>query len=99
LTQILASPTLQPEDKKLVVSEVLKAAGAAKEENVKNLLEVLAENNRLALVQGIIEKYEVLMSAYRGEVEAVITSAQVSGLYGEWRSRALLIHMGIDFGF
>ncbi|KAA8906281.1 OSCP/delta subunit of ATPase [Sphaerosporella brunnea] len=77
LNRILASPTLKAEDKKLVVSEILKASGAAQDKTIKNFLEVLAENNRLALVQGIIEKYEVLMSAYRGEVEAVITSAQV----------------------
>jgi F-type H+-transporting ATPase subunit O len=76
LTTILASPTLKAEDKKVVVSEMLKASGQDK--TIKNLLEVLAENNRLSLVGGIIEKYDMLMGAHRGEVEAVITSAVVS---------------------
>ncbi|KAI5818782.1 OSCP/delta subunit of ATPase [Pyronema omphalodes] len=73
LANILASPTLKAEDKKAVISEVLKVAGQDK--TVKNLLEVLAENNRLGLVGGIIEKFGVLMGAHRGEVETTITSA------------------------
>ncbi|KAF8244283.1 ATP synthase subunit 5 [Wilcoxina mikolae CBS 423.85] len=73
LVNILASPTLKAEDKKLVVAEISKAAGQDK--IVKNLLEVLAENNRLGLVSGIIEKYGILMGAHRGEIETIITSA------------------------
>jgi len=76
LVNILASPTLKAEDKKLVVTEISKAAGQDK--TVKNLLEVLAENNRLGLVNGIIEKYGILMGAHRGEIETIITSAVVS---------------------
>ncbi|KAF8543784.1 OSCP/delta subunit of ATPase [Trichophaea hybrida] len=73
LVNILASPTLKAEDKKLVVAEISKAAGQDK--TVKNLLEVLAENNRLGLVNDIIEKYGILMGAHRGEIETIITSA------------------------
>jgi F-type H+-transporting ATPase subunit O len=81
LVNILASPTLKAEDKKLVVAEISKAAGQDK--TVKNLLEVLAENNRLGLVSDIIEKYGILMGAHRGEIETIITSAVVSrGFYG-----------------
>lgn len=54
----------------------MKAAGQDK--SIKNLLEVLAENNRLGLVGGIVEKFDVLMGAHRGEIEAIITSATVS---------------------
>ncbi|KAI5842707.1 OSCP/delta subunit of ATPase [Tricharina praecox] len=73
LVRILASPTLKTDDKKLVIAEVMKAAGQDK--SIKNLLEVLAENNRLGLVGGIVEKFDVLMGAHRGEIEAIITSA------------------------
>jgi len=38
-------------------------------------LTALAENNRLGLLEGICEKFGRLMSAYRGEMELVITSA------------------------
>lgn len=76
LVTILASPVLKSEDKKIVVAEVLKASGSDK--TIKNLLEVLADNNRLGLVNGIINNYDILMSAQRGEVEAIITSATVS---------------------
>lgn len=68
-----------------MAAEVLKASGQDK--TVKNLLEVLAENNRLNLLNGIIEKYGVLMGAHRGEVKAIISSAAVSWVLrglGKW---------------
>lgn len=40
-------------------------------------MEALAENNRLGMLGGVIDKFTVLMSAHRGEVEAVVTSAVV----------------------
>ena len=43
---------------------------------MKNFLQTLAENNRLGLLEGVCEKFGELMSAYRGEMELVITSAQ-----------------------
>ncbi|KAF3922219.1 hypothetical protein ABW21_db0209496 [Orbilia brochopaga] len=77
LTSIISSPTLSAPDKALLVTEISKAVpGASGDKNFKNLLEVLAEHNRLGLLNGIAEKFAVLMGAHRGEVEAVITSAQ-----------------------
>lgn len=52
-------------------------AGAEKSEILKNFLQTLAENNRLGVLQGVCEKFEVLMGAYHGEIELNITSAQV----------------------
>lgn len=43
---------------------------------VQNFLDTLAENNRLGQLEGVCEKFGVLMSASRGEVEMTITSAQ-----------------------
>lgn len=52
-----------------------RAAGS--NDTVKNFLATLAENNRLGLLKGICDKFRELISASRGEVEIVITSAQV----------------------
>lgn len=53
------------------------AGGADKNEILKNFLATLAENNRLGLLEGVIEKFETLISAHKGEIELSITSAQV----------------------
>lgn len=45
---------------------------------VKNFLKTLAENNRLSILEGVCEKFGVLMGAARGEVDLTVTSAQVS---------------------
>ncbi|KAK6500702.1 ATP synthase F0 subcomplex subunit OSCP atp5 [Arthrobotrys conoides] len=77
LTSVISSPTLSASDKSSLIAEIAKAVpGASGDKNFKNLLEVLAENNRLGLLGGIAEKFGVLMGAHRGEVEAIITSAQ-----------------------
>ncbi|KAF8420104.1 ATP synthase delta subunit-domain-containing protein [Tirmania nivea] len=74
LNQILASPTLDQQAKSTVVSELQKLIGADK--NIGNLLQILAENNRLGLLRPVTEKFEALMKAHKGEVEAIVTSAQ-----------------------
>ncbi|EPS44982.1 hypothetical protein H072_940 [Dactylellina haptotyla CBS 200.50] len=77
LITVISSPTLTPADKSFLITEIQKAVpGASGDKNFKNLLEVLAENNRLGLLGGIAEKFAVLMGAHRGEIEATITSAQ-----------------------
>lgn len=50
---------------------------------MKNFLATLAENNRLGLLPGVCAKFAELMSAARGEVEMVVTSAEV-GLSSWW---------------
>ncbi|KAK4667310.1 ATP synthase F0 subcomplex subunit OSCP atp5 [Podospora pseudopauciseta] len=75
LVGILEAPTLSAADKSAVVSELTKSAGVSGE-TVKNLLAALAENNRLGLLPGVCAKFGELMSAARGEVEMVVTSAQ-----------------------
>jgi len=46
-----------------------------KTQTLQHFLETLAENNRLSLLDGVCEKFGTLMSAAKGEVEMVITSA------------------------
>jgi F-type H+-transporting ATPase subunit O len=74
LAQILASPTLNPNEKSVIISEVQKVIGSDK--NIQGLLQVLAENNRLGLIEPIIDQYATLIKAHKGEIEAIITSAQ-----------------------
>ena len=50
---------------------------------VKNLLLTMADHNRLGLLEGVCTKFAELMSAGRGELEMVVTSAQVSACAGK----------------
>ncbi|KAL4867725.1 hypothetical protein BDV12DRAFT_170965 [Aspergillus spectabilis] len=76
LNRILSTPTLTVADKQAIVTELQKVAGADKGELLKNFLSTLAENNRLGLLGDVVDKFAALMSAHRGEIELVITSAQ-----------------------
>ncbi|KAI1366106.1 ATP synthase delta subunit-domain-containing protein [Xylaria arbuscula] len=77
LATVLATPTLSEGDKSQIVAELQKSIGAAgANETVKNFLAALAENNRLSLLKDVIDKFGVLISASRGEVEMVVTSTQ-----------------------
>jgi F-type H+-transporting ATPase subunit O len=49
---------------------------------VKNFLNELAANNRLSVLASVSEKFAQLMSAHRGEVELIVTSAAVSQYWG-----------------
>lgn len=78
LADVLSAPTLTESDKKQIVAELTKIVGTADKEGVvKNFLDTLAENNRLGVLQPVTEKFAQLMSAYRGEIELSVTSAQV----------------------
>ena len=78
LQRIVSAPTLSAEDKQQIINELQKQIGGAdKGDTVKNLLNTLAENNRLGILEGVCEKFGTLISAYRGEVECIITSAAV----------------------
>lgn len=77
LTTILNAPTLSVSDKQQIIKELQTVAGGADKNDVlKNFLATLAENNRLGLLEGVIEKFETLISAHKGEIELSITSAQ-----------------------
>lgn len=77
LQTILSAPTLSDTDKSQIVAELEKHTGGAdKSGTVKNFLSALAEHNRLSLLEGACEKFGTLMSAARGEMEVVVTSAQ-----------------------
>ncbi|OTB05324.1 hypothetical protein M426DRAFT_319874 [Hypoxylon sp. CI-4A] len=75
LVSILSTPTLSSADKSAIVAELQKNS-ASSNETVKNFLATLAENNRLGILPGVCEKFGQIISASRGEVELVVTSAQ-----------------------
>lgn len=78
LVSILSTPTLSAADKSAIIAELQKSAGAASSnEIVKNFLATLAENNRLGILPGVCEKFGEIIRASRGEVELIVTSAQV----------------------
>ncbi|KAI1173164.1 ATP synthase delta subunit-domain-containing protein [Nemania sp. FL0916] len=77
LASVLATPTLTDSDKSAILGELQKnLGGAGSNDTVKNFLSTLAENNRLGLLKGVCDKFGELISASRGEVEMVVTSAQ-----------------------
>jgi F-type H+-transporting ATPase subunit O len=76
LPRILSAPSLTVEDKKAIIVELQKHSGGGGEV-IKNFLNTLAENNRLGALEGVCDKFAELMSAHRGEVELVVTSAAV----------------------
>lgn len=77
LQTILSAPMLSDNDKSQIIAELQKHTGGQDKSNtVKNFLAALAENNRLALLEGVCEKFETLMGAARGEIELLITTAQ-----------------------
>lgn len=78
LNSILAAPTLTPGDKSQIIAELQKHMGGLdKGDTVKNFLQTLADNNRLNILEGVCENFTTLMVAARGEIDLVITSAQV----------------------
>lgn len=79
LSPALATPTLSVSDKQQIVQELSKHIGHQDKDGVvKNFLSTLAENNRLGVLEHVVEKFAVLMGAARGEVELTVTSAAVS---------------------
>ncbi|KAI8624010.1 OSCP-domain-containing protein [Xylariaceae sp. FL1651] len=77
LATILSTPTLSEGDKSAIVAELQKSIGnAGSNETVKNFLATLAENNRLALLKSVCDKFGELISASRGEIEMIVTSSQ-----------------------
>ena len=87
LSTILHAPSLSTSDKQQIVQELTKHIGQQDKEGVvKNFLSTLAENNRLGVLEGVVEKFGVLMGAHRGEVELTVTSAAVRLLQDAWRT-------------
>ncbi|GMM32639.1 F1F0 ATP synthase subunit 5 [Martiniozyma asiatica (nom. inval.)] len=73
VSAILANPALSLDARKEVVASL--SAQLKLEQVTTNLLNVLAENNRLSIFPGVAKQFSVLNAAYNGVVEATVVSA------------------------
>ncbi|KAI9910974.1 hypothetical protein PsorP6_010773 [Peronosclerospora sorghi] len=69
----LHDPTISRASKREDIAKVMEKAKFSKP--VAGLFDVLADNGRLPDALGVISAYKKLMGAYRGEVQAKVTSA------------------------
>jgi ATP synthase delta (OSCP) subunit len=79
LQSIVVNPALSHNEKADVVQLLTQTGGGGVEasKSVKNLLSVMSENGRLGQLDGVVAAFEKLMRAHKGEVDVVVTSAQV----------------------
>jgi F-type H+-transporting ATPase subunit O len=75
----VSNPTLSAQDRKAGLDALYATAGGPKKEAVsdvtKNLFGLLADNGRLQETPGIIEGFNDLVAAHKGELTVVVTSA------------------------
>lgn len=82
MPSILNAPSMTQNDKSQIVQELQRHMGnLEKGDTVKQFLKTLAENNRLGILEGVCEKFAVLMGAAKGELEMVVQSASVRHSY------------------
>ncbi|EPY51167.1 F0-ATPase delta subunit [Schizosaccharomyces cryophilus OY26] len=71
--QFIANPSINYEDKKLIVSSLSKMTGG--DALLSNFFNILSVNNRLSMLDRIENQFQKIMRVQRGEVEVTITSA------------------------
>ena len=67
------NPTLSASERSKVLKSLVPKSASPM---LLNLLEVLSENGRLGSAAKVFADFSTLMSAYRGEVEVTVTSAE-----------------------
>lgn len=79
LQSVVVNPALSHREKLDVVQLLTQTGGGSAEASkaVKNLLEVMSENSRLGHLNGVVNAFEKIMRAHKGEVDVVVTSSQV----------------------
>lgn len=75
MKHILGNPALSNADRGAVVDTLVKAEPGL-DKSVVNMLKVLAENNKLSLLEKISQEFSVLNDAHNGLVRGSVTSAQ-----------------------
>jgi F-type H+-transporting ATPase subunit O len=76
---VVVNPALSHREKLDVIQLLTQTGGGNAEATraVKNLLEVMSENGRLGQWDGVVSAFEKIMRAHKGEVDVIVTSAQV----------------------
>lgn len=74
----VVNPTLSHTEKLEIVDILAKTGGGSADASkaVKNLLGVMSENGRLGHLDAVVDAFDKIMRAHKGEVEVVVTSAQ-----------------------
>ena len=73
IASFLANPTLGSTEKNAGLKDLLSKMGGSTSDLTKNFLNVLAENGRLYETEKVLEGFEQIMSAHRGELTITIT--------------------------
>ena len=87
LQSVVVNPALSQKEKVDVVELLTQTGGGSAEASraVKNLLEVMSENGRLGHWDGVVNAFEKIMRAHKGEVDVIVTSAQVTPALILWK--------------
>lgn len=74
VNEFLTNPALSKDDRKTVIDTL--SSNLKLDKTVTNFLTVLSENNRLSEFSNIYKNFGLLFDAYKGVVEATITSSK-----------------------
>jgi F-type H+-transporting ATPase subunit O len=79
LQSVVVNPALSHQEKMDVVQLLTLTGGGGAEatKSIRNLLEVMSENGRLGRLDDVVNDFERITRAYKGEVDVIVTSAQV----------------------
>lgn len=79
LRSVVVNPALSHKEKLDVIQLLTQTGGGSPEASkfVKNILIVMSENGRLGHWDGVVSAFEKIMRAHKGEVDVIVTSAQV----------------------
>ena len=80
LAGAVVNPAVSHKEKQDIVQLLSQIGGVGGDAGkaVKNLLQVMSENGRLGKWDGVQSAFERLMRAHKGEIDVIVTSAQVS---------------------
>ena len=97
------SPLIKPDDKKLAIMAVTKQLNL--EEMFANFMVVLAENDRLYLIDEIHQSYQKLLDAEAGITRGVATSAkeltgeekeEITSVIGKMTSKKVILNFDVN---
>ncbi|CAL8069114.1 unnamed protein product [Calicophoron daubneyi] len=86
--EFCANPTLQRSAKVTAISQALDKMKVTPQ--TKNMFVILTENGRLSRINTVLDKFDQLMSAHRGEVHCVVRTAKALDRSAENELRAAL---------